>query len=80
MSATRTQVYLTREQRKVLDERAARESRTLADLVREAVDRYIAVGSAAAVNRVAAQTFGALPDLQAPDRAESDRADRWPGW
>lgn len=80
MVATRTQVYLTREQRQVLDERAAREGRTLADLIREAVDRYIATGSSSAVNRVAAHTFGALPDLQVPDRAGWDRADRWPDW
>lgn len=80
MSALRTQIYLTREQRAALDERAEREGRTLADLVREAVDRYIAVGGSAAVNRAAEETFGALPDLDVPERSEWDRAHRWPDW
>jgi predicted DNA-binding protein len=80
MSATRTQIYLTREQRRVLDERAAREGRTLADLVREAVDAYIAHGDAATVNEAAAATFGALPDMEPVDRREWDRSGRWPDW
>lgn len=80
MSATRTQIYLTREQRRALDERAAREGRTLADLVREAVDHYVGRGGAAAVNAAAAETFGALPDLEVPDRSEWDRMDRRPEW
>lgn len=80
MVATRTQIYLTRQQRQALDERAAHEGRTLADLIREAVDHYIATGSSAAVNRAAAETFGAVPDLQVPDRREWDRANRWPDW
>jgi predicted DNA-binding protein len=38
MSATRTQVCFTEEQRRRLDARARREGKTLAALVREAVD------------------------------------------
>ncbi len=42
MAARRTQIYLTADQRKRLDERRRRERRTLAELVREAVDAYLA--------------------------------------
>jgi predicted DNA-binding protein len=72
MSATRTQVYLTAEQRKKLDVRGRREDKTLAQLIREAVDRYLEneVGDP---DEVLEATFGALPDLQVPDRAEWDR-------
>lgn len=80
MAATRTQVYLTREQRRALDERASREGRTLAEVIREAVDGYLERGSAEAVNRVARQTFGSLPDLEVADRDELDRDERWPNW
>lgn len=80
MSATRTQVYLTRAQRDALDQRAASEGRTLAGLVREAVDRYLETGGSVTVNQAAADTFGALADLHVPDRGEWDRSDRWPNW
>ena len=72
MAARRTQIYLTAEQRKRLDERRRRERRTLAELVREAVDAYLAerpVDTAAALN----STFGALPKLEVPSRDEWDR-------
>ena len=42
MPATRTQVYFTRQQRQALDELAAREGTTLAEVVRAAVDAYLA--------------------------------------
>src|SRR5467141_1112958 len=42
MAARRTQIYLTAEQRKRLDERRRRERRTLAEIVRQAVDAYLA--------------------------------------
>lgn len=80
MSATRTQIYLTQEQRDALDRRAMREGRTLAQLVREAVDAYLARGGASGVNAASSSTFGALPDLEVPPREEWDRSDRWPGW
>lgn len=80
MTSTRTQIYLTQEQRDALDERAEREGRTLAQLVREAVDAYLARGGASSVNAASSSTFGALPDLDVPSREEWDRADRWPDW
>jgi hypothetical protein len=72
MAARRTQIYLTAEQRRRLDERRRRERRTLAELVREAVDAYLAerpFDTAAALN----STFGALPKLEVPSRDEWDR-------
>ena len=72
-SARRTQIYLTSEQRKRLDERRRREHRSLAELVREAVDAYLADRSddpAATLN----STFGILPKLEVPSRDEWDRA------
>jgi hypothetical protein len=73
MAARRTQIYLTEDQRKRLDERRRRERRTLAELVRQAVDAYLADRSqdpAAALN----STFGALPKLEVPRRDEWERA------
>jgi predicted DNA-binding protein len=72
MSIIRTQVYLTRDQRKKLDARGDREGKTLAHLIREAVDRYLEEEPADA--RVALKaTFGTLPDLEVPPRQEWDR-------
>ena len=73
MAARRTQIYLTAEQRKRLDERRRRERRTLAELVREAVDAYLAdrpADPATALN----STFGALPKFEVPSRDEWERA------
>ena len=73
MAARRTQIYLTAEQRKRLDEQRRRERRTLAELVREAVDAYLtdrSVDPATALN----STFGALPKLELPSRDEWERA------
>jgi len=73
MAARRTQIYLTGEQRKRLDERRRRERRSLAELVREALDAYLADRStdpASALN----ETFGKLPKLEVPSRDEWDRA------
>jgi hypothetical protein len=73
MAARRTQIYLTAEQRKRLDERRRRERRTLAELVREAVDAYLAdrsVDPGTALD----STFGALPKLEVPSRDEWERA------
>lgn len=80
MSATRTQIYLTQEQREALDERSAREGRSLAELIREAVDAYLAHGDARAVNEVLDRTYGACPDLDVDERESWNRSDRWPDW
>lgn len=73
MSATRTQVYFTDEQRRALDERAAREGKTMAEVVREAVDAYLVPDRVKRVNRAMEDAFGAFPDLEVPPREEWDR-------
>ena len=71
MSATRTQVYLTEDQRRMIDEIARSEGVTLAEVVRRALDAYLnAVPDAAAA---LASTFGADPEARSPSRDEWDR-------
>jgi len=72
MSATRTQVYFTQEQRRQLDALARREGKTLAKVVREAVDAYVAQAPPE-LEVVLDETFGSIPDLQVPARNEWDR-------
>jgi predicted transcriptional regulator len=72
MGATRTQIYLTDEQRRRVDELARSMGVTLAEVVRRALDRFIAeeqVDPAAALRA----TFGADPGAHAPSRDEWDR-------
>ena len=71
MAQTRTQVYLTAEQRRRLDDIGRREGRAMAALVREAIDQYLAApGDPEAA---LAATFGVLPGIEPPDRDEWDR-------
>jgi hypothetical protein len=72
MSATRTQVYLTEEQRRLIDEIAEAEGVSLAEVIRRALDIYLD-GSRDALPALAA-TFGADPEAQAPDRGQWNRA------
>ncbi len=72
MSATRTQVYFTERQRRELDELARREGKSLAELVREAVDAYVA-RRRPDLDAVLDASFGALPQATAPPRSEWDR-------
>jgi metal-responsive CopG/Arc/MetJ family transcriptional regulator len=72
MAATRTQIYLTAEQRRRLDELGQREGKSLAELIRQAVDEYLRY-SHADVERALQETFGAIPDLEVPSRDEWDR-------
>ncbi len=72
MSTTRTQVYLTDEQRQRIDAMAEAEGVTMAEIVRRALDRYLdrqVPDPSAAL----AATFGAAPDAAVPDRDEWDR-------
>lgn len=71
MPATRTQIYLTEDQRRQLDARGRREQRTLAAMIREAVDEYLIeeTDAQAALD----ETFGSLPGLEVPSRDEWDR-------
>ncbi len=72
MPATRTQVYFTEEQRRRLDALAKRQGRTLASVVREAVDAYVAQAPPD-LDVVLDETFGSMPDLELPARSEWDR-------
>lgn len=72
MSAMRTQIYLTREQRDRLDELAMREEKSLAELVREAVDSYLG-DPGPSLQEALDATYGAAPDLEVPSREEWDR-------
>jgi len=69
--ALRTQIYLTPEQRRALDVRARSEDRTMADLVREAIDRFL--GTPADPRTALDATFGALPGMSVPNRGEWER-------
>jgi hypothetical protein len=72
MAAIRTQVYLTDQQRRMIDEIAKAEGITLAEVVRRALDSYLNAERDAAI--ALAATFGADPDARAPNRDEWDRA------
>jgi len=72
MSATRTQVYFTEDQRRRLDALAKREGKTLAGVVREAVDAYVPQASPD-LEVVLDESFGSMPELGVPARSEWDR-------
>lgn len=70
-------MYLTEEQSRELMKRAKAKKASIASLVREAVDEYIAkIEPKPDWEEVLERTFGAIPDLEVPPRAEWDRFDR----
>jgi len=70
MPATRTQVYLTKEQRQKLDSRRRRERKTLAAVVRDAIDAYVGKEKPADLRKTLEQTFGVAPKFSVPSRNE----------
>jgi len=72
MPSTRTQIYLTDEQRRRLDARGRRMGAPLARMIREAVDSYLA-DDRPNVQAALDETFGSLPELEVPQRDEWDR-------
>jgi hypothetical protein len=72
MSATRTQVYLTEEQRRRVDALAAAAGLTMAEIVRRALDAYLDDESPDPGPALAA-TYGADPSATAPNREEWGR-------
>ncbi|PZF86236.1 hypothetical protein C1I92_01685 [Jiangella anatolica] len=72
MSSTRTQIYLTDEQRRRIDEVSRAEGVTLAEVVRRALDAYLD-REVVSSDAVLASTFGADPTAHYPDRDEWDR-------
>jgi hypothetical protein len=83
MAATRTQVYLTEDQRREIEKLRASDGRTLAEVVRAALDEYLAAHGPAAeearrrkTQQVLDETFGIAPDFKAPPREEWNRFDQ----
>jgi len=72
MASTRTQIYLTDDQRKRLDLRGRRTGAPLARMIREAVDTYLA-DDEPDVQAALDETFGTIPELEVPPRREWDR-------
>jgi hypothetical protein len=70
--ATRTQIYLTAKQRAALDEVRRREGRTLAELIRDAVDLLLAA-KRPNPEKALDRTFGIAPRLVIPSRDEWSR-------
>jgi hypothetical protein len=75
MASTRTQIYLTQEQRERLDALARRDGRSLAELIREAVDDYLEQ-AAPDPTRALRNTFGIAPDFEVPSRDEWEERER----
>lgn len=71
MSATRTQIYLTEEQRRRIDQVAAAEGVSMAEVIRRALDGYLDrdVDLATTLR----ETFGAQPDAAVPSRDDWQR-------
>jgi len=77
MGATRTQIYLTKEQRRKLDARRKREGKTLAAVIRDAVDAYLDRPDIKTVKAILDATFGIDPNFSVPPRSEwADRERR----
>ena len=72
MPSTRTQIYLTDDQRRRLDARGRRSGQPLARMIREAVDAYLA-DDRPDVEVLLDETFGTLPELETPGRDEWER-------
>lgn len=70
MSSTRTQVYLTAEQRRRLESRRRRERKTLAAVVREAIDAYVGKDAPADLRMTLDETFGIDRGFRVPSRDE----------
>ena len=66
MSATRTQIYLTEEQRDRIDRAAGAEGVSMAELIRRAVEEYL--GDDVDPTLALASTFGADTAAKAPSR------------
>jgi hypothetical protein len=72
-AALRTQIYLTPEQRERIEAIRKRDGRSLAEVVRAALDRYLAHEQQPDLLAALDATFGAIPDLAVPSRDEWDR-------
>ncbi len=73
MPSLRIEVHLTPEQRRRLDERAKRDRRSRAAIVRDALDAYLLPNAPVEREAALTGTFGALPTLHVPSRNEWGR-------
>ena len=71
MAATRTQIYLTKEQRRLLDRATGATGLPMTEIVRRALDAYLHDDIDA--GPVLQSTFGVAPDASVPPRDEWDR-------
>lgn len=69
MASVRTQIYLTKEQRERIDAVGRREGKSLAQIVREALDEFL-VSYGGNAEQALEESFGAIPDLDVPSRKE----------
>ncbi len=69
MPSTRTQIYLSAEQRRLLDARGRATGVPLAKMIRDAVDAYL-TDETPDLGDALDQTFGSLPELELPSRGE----------
>jgi hypothetical protein len=67
----RTQIYVTADQRRRLDEIARREDKAMAEVIRGAIDAFLS-GAGEDPSRALDATFGVTPDLAVPSRDEWD--------
>jgi hypothetical protein len=70
MPLLRTQVYLTAQQRWRLDARRRREGKTLAAVIRDAIDAYLGDDGRADLQKTLDDTFGMAPRFGVPSRHE----------
>ncbi len=73
MAAIRTQIYLTEKQRAAIDELREAEGKSLAEIIREALDAYLPERRLERQRAALRATFGSMPDLEVPSRDEWDR-------
>lgn len=69
--STRTQIYLTDEQRRRIKEVASAEGVSMAEVIRRALDGYL--DEQAEPDKALAATFGAVKDFEVPSRDEWER-------
>lgn len=75
MKALRTQIYLTREQRERLDEISRMKKKSLAQLIRDAIDAFLERDEIDAEEAMR-ETFGADPNFSVPPREVWSERDR----
>jgi predicted DNA-binding protein len=70
MTAIRTQVYLAPELRTRVDDYCRRTGKSVAEVIREALEGYLSEARYFDQSVALDRTFGMLPDLEVPSRHE----------